>query len=238
MDMERFINRGEVGERAATPADIRWAQAVNSIDKLNAVLEADDTDIIEVDVSLSGDGEPIAAHPPVSVSDLTIAHLLDRIATTTVGLKLDFKDPLTVEPTLTRLTEMSLSQPVLLNADVLNTSDARRAKVNPDWFVKVCSDRYSRGILSVGWRTSGKDGSVYTEDNVLKMIGLCSEVTAVTHPVRATMLPASWEHIKQLLEIEGRTLTIWNTGPLDDELKAWVKANTDPAKCFYSVDLN
>lgn len=237
-DTDKCPNRSEFVELSTNPGEVRWAQAVNSLSKLSAKLYDDTIDIIESDVIRSSDGEPIAAHPPATTSDLTISHLVETISATEKGVIFDFKDPLAVEPTLAIAAQASLSQLVLLNADVLNTDEARKAKIDPDWFIGVCSEQYSRGVLSLGWRTSGKPGSVYTQSNVREMIELCSGIETVTHPVRAAMLPGSWEHIKQLIEAEGRTLKIWNTGPIDDQLKQWIKTNTDPSKCFYTVDLN
>lgn len=220
------------------PSEVRWSQGVNSLVKLETVMYTAVADFIETDVSMSASGEPIAAHPPVTKSDLSVQELLDRLAVSTIGLKLDFKDQRTVVPVLDRLAETPLAQPVILNADILNTDDARRAKINPHWFIETCLRNYPAGILSLGWRTSGKPGSIYTQENIDEMVELCDGLPAVTHPIRAAMLRESWSEVKQLLNGDGRTLTIWNTGPLPQDLKAWIKEHTDPAKCFYAVDLN
>ena len=221
-----------------SPAEVRWAQSVNSLAQLEAVMRADVVDIIETDVSMSVSGEPIAAHPPVTESDLSIQEILERLTASTIGLKLDFKDRRMVEPVLTRLAANPLAQPVILNADILNTNDARRAKIDPHEFIETCLRNYPAGLLSLGWRTSGKPGSVYTQENIDEMVELCAGLPAVTHPVRATMLRDSWSAVERLTDHDGRTLTIWNTGPLSQDLKAWVKNYTDPAKCFYAVDLD
>ena len=220
------------------PAEVRWAQGVNSLARLEVVVEGREVDVIETDVSMSLSDEPIAAHPPVNESDLCIEELLGRLVDSSIGLKLDFKDQRTVEPVLKRLAAQPLGQPVFLNADILNTDDARKAKIDPHWFIESCLRHYPEGILSLGWRTSGKPGSIYSQENIDEMIELCDGLPAVTHPIRAAMLRDSWDEVQQLLNAEGRTLTIWNTGPVQQDLKIWIKEHTDPLKCFYAVELS
>jgi hypothetical protein len=55
----------------------------------------------------------------------------------------------------------------------------------------------------------------------------------VTFPVRASILRASWVAVKRLLEGKGRTLTIWNSEPVNAELNNWLLKHTSKQNCFY-----
>ncbi|HEY1064281.1 MAG TPA: DUF2181 domain-containing protein [Candidatus Saccharimonadales bacterium] len=218
--------------------DVQWAQGTNSRASLERALTNPAVHFVEVDVSLSESGEPIAAHPPESHSDLSIGDLLGRMATTHVGLKLDFKNEQVVRPVLERFAESPLPQPVLLNADVLHVARVPEPHVQAERFIEQCQSLYPQGILSLGWRTRRTRGLVYSAENVQEMIALTRDLETVTYPVRATMLHNSWHNVRRLLVAEGRTLTVWNTGPLHERGREWVRANTDPRRCFYATDIN
>lgn len=218
--------------------DVRWAQATNSAGSLERALNGRGAHFVEVDVSLAENGEPIAAHPPEAQSDLTISDLLGRMASSHVGLKLDFKNERVVAPVLEQLAEQPLSQPVLLNADVLSVARVPEPHVRAEPFIEQCRALYPQGILSLGWRTQRKRGLVYSAENVQAMINITQDLDTVTYPVRATMLHNSWHNVQRLLRADGRTLTIWNTGLLTDRGRQWIRDNTDPRLCFYATDIN
>jgi hypothetical protein len=134
-------------------------------------------------------------------------------------------------PCLRKLQTAQLHQPVILNADILSTENAPSAIIPPEEFINGCQEFYPDGLLSVGWRTNY--GSTYTNEDINKMLQLCRNIKEVTFPVRASILPRSWENVKKLLEKDGYTLTIWNSEPLDHDLKKWIEQNTDLKKCFY-----
>lgn len=108
------------------PAAVRWAHAVNSQQALQAALAAGIT-MLEIDVILGDvDGvlQPLLAHPPATTSDLSLAALLRTLSTVAphaaVGLKLDFKQPAAVEPSLQLLKQVHWPSAtrLWLNADV------------------------------------------------------------------------------------------------------------------------
>lgn len=214
------------------PGDVQWVQFANWTGRLDIALADPAVDAVEVDVSVSTDGELIAAHPPVTESDLTITALIEKVADSRVALKLDFKRFNAVAPTLGLLATAGLQQPVILNADVLATEGTRPAKINPHRFIDTCHEAYDRGILSLGWRTRGKDDDRYTGADVDTMLELTDELDGVTFPVRAKMLPTSWVEVQRLLEAEDRTLTVWNTAPVGFLLNRWLRTHTDPANCY------
>lgn len=127
---------------AVSAAAVIWSHATNSIAELDAALKSN-VQYLEVDVIMgqqlrSGLDElridteeiPLCGHPPQTSSDLTIAALLARVISENranqrkgkcmVGLKLDFKDPAAVAPTLDELDACcwNWKWPLLLNADV------------------------------------------------------------------------------------------------------------------------
>jgi hypothetical protein len=69
------------------------------------------------------------------------------------------------------------------------------------------------------------------------MLELCKNLPYATFPVRASILPSCWDDVKRLIQKDGFTLTIWNSEPLDNDLKNWIFKNTDPKKCFYDIKI-
>ena len=104
---------------------VSWSHATNSRAKLDKAL-ADSTMMIEADVSLGAENEPIMAHPPANTSDLSLEQFLESVLASTQsgekkGIKLDFKFLGVVEPSLVMLDKLrdKLNIPVWLNADIL-----------------------------------------------------------------------------------------------------------------------
>ncbi len=220
--------------RDALSGEIKWAHAVNSVSALNDAIANPAIDFLEIDVSLSDTGEPIAAHPPIVESDLTISALLDKVKDINKGIKFDFKSFDAVEPVIGALATRPLSQVVFLNADVLTAFGSGKANIDGGEFIDACKG-YPKGILSLGWRTNASPICTYSRRNVKEMIELCSDLDHVTFPVRATMLPRSWDNIQLLLNRPNSSLTIWNSGPVNSRLKNWLANNTDPKNCFYDI---
>ncbi|QBD83074.1 DUF2181 domain-containing protein [Ktedonosporobacter rubrisoli] len=213
--------------------DISWAHAVNNQQRLQHFTHQAQTMMLEVDISISAEGEAIAAHPPSRTSDLTFAALLEVIKQSTQGLKLDFKDPGLLIPCLTELNKAQITQPVLLNADILQGENASASRFNALDFINTCNEIYPQGILSLGWTTSSH--SSYSRENIEAMLKLCQKLSEVTFPLRAHLLPASWPEISRLTETDGFSLTIWNSKPVDQELKAWLRQHTDPKRTCYDL---
>ena len=213
--------------------DATWVHAVNSKAKLKRFLNDAETMLLEVDIRISSYGELVAAHPPAFESDLTFDELLQAMASSKQGLKLDFKDPEALYPALTRLREVALPQPILLHADVLRNNPEFAPKFSPVAFLALCEKIYPQGFLSIGWTTAA--GVAYSKEKVDQMLALCRNVQQATFPVRASLLEASWEHLTLLLQKEGYSLTIWNVEPVEEELLTWMRANVDPARTLYDL---
>lgn len=214
--------------------DITWAHAVNSQEKLQWALANPQIMMIESDIRISPTGEVIATHPPLEESDLSFDQLLEALQTTKQGLKLDFKDVEAIAPCLARLQARQLPQPVLLNANVLQGMGGWPPQIEAPAFLRWCQDLYPQGILSIDW-TMGYYSTAYSHENVEEMLKLCCEyrLQQVTFPVRAKYLPASWEHVADLLQVEGYSLTIWDSTPLPKDLAHWLRRETDPTLVCY-----
>jgi hypothetical protein len=232
--MNRSLGKFLTGKEIRALGDIKWAHAVNDVKYLKEVLANPKVHFLEVDIDFSRSGDPIAAHYS-SESDLNLATLLNNIKYSKKGLKLDFKDPRAVIPTLALLKESQLLQPVILNADILSTKGAPAADIEPEWFIKNCQKHYPMGLLSLGWRTT--EVSLYSKNDVNKMLDICRGIKEVTFPIRASLLPDSWPYVKKLIKKDYYTLTIWDSRPMDHELKQWLIKNMDPNKCFYDLGL-
>lgn len=219
----------------ATIGEIRWAHAVNSKSLLDKALRNDDVHFIETDVNLSEDGRIVMSHDAAE-SDLSFEDLLDAIQVSNQGLKLDFKHPKAVKPALKKLHQRSLAQPLIVNADILAVQGAPAAEIDGRQFIELCKRYCPEGLLSLGWRTTSGAGSRYKDEDIEAMLTLCRELSSVTFPVRASMLPDSWEAIQRLIG-ENRTLTIWDNEAVSDTLQVWLRINTDPRDCFYDIRL-
>lgn len=219
--------------------DITWAHAVNSQEQLEGALADPQMMMVESDIRLSPTGEIIAAHPPLEESDLSFDELLEAIQTTKQGLKLDFKDVEAIRPCLAQLQARRMQRPVLLNANILQGMGGWSPKLQADEFLNWCNDLYPQGILSIDW-TMGYYSTAYSRDNVEEMLTLCHKhkLQQVTFPVRAAYLPACWEHVMLLLQVDGYSLTIWDNGPLSTEMVHWLRNETDPTRVCYDCQDN
>lgn len=218
-----------------TLGEVTWSHAVNNVAKLKRSIKDSKIMFIESDIRMSPQGEVVCAHQPEVDSDLTVEYLLEAMKKSKQGLKLDFKDPETVAPTLELLKVSGLRQPVLLNADVLQGNGGNPTKFDATEFIELCQRVYPEGILSLGWTITTFPKLPYTQEDVQSMIDLTSHISEITHPVRACLLPTSWNVLAKLLENPGRTLSVWNNEPVDTDLIAWIRKNTDPAKTFYDL---
>lgn len=203
------------------PADITWVHAVNTRARLQSAC-ASSVMMLECDVCAAPTGEIILAHPPATASDLTFAALLDTVRTLDKGIKLDFKDPAVVPAVLAALHAAPLAQPVLLNADIVRGQSAGPPAVDAGAFIDACTRRYPRGILSVGWTTVAPPAGGYSADNVRAMRALCAGRVGIVFPVRASLLPGSWAALQGLTRHPGAVLSLWDSGPVDQALYAWI----------------
>jgi hypothetical protein len=233
--MDELIRHLKAASDIQFIGDITWAHAVNNILLLEQAIADKNIDFLEIDISMGGNNEPIASHDSTE-SNLSFSYLLSRTEGVDKGLKLDFKGQEAVIPCLNELYTAKPSQPVILNADILSVQNAPSAKIEPQWFIDACQEYYPSGLLSLGWRTN--PDSTYTEDDIDAMLELCKDLKNVIFPVRASILPASWVAVKRLLEGKGRTLTIWNSEPVNAELNNWLLKHTSKQNCFYDFTIS
>ena len=218
------------------PGDVLWSHAVNSSEKLERFLELKEgVMFVESDIRLSVTQRiAVAVHPPATESDLAYVGLITRMQSSKQGLKLDFKDPEILIGCLDALKRAKLSQPVLLNADILQGNGANISKFSAAGFISLCQHLYPEGILSVGWTTTADPKLPYTAKNIDEMLALVKGIEEVTFPVRACLVRSSWSELQRLLAADPSwTLTIWNNEPVSPEDTDWLRASTDPARTYY-----
>lgn len=216
-----------------TPGEVTWSHAVNSNEKLDRILADPGIMMIESDIRVNNSGVAVAVHPPETESDLSFEELISKLKDSNKGFKADFKDPEILIICLKLLAESKLNQPVLLNADILQGNGANISKFSPAAFISLCQEHLPSAILSIGWTTVADPAYGYTSEQAEEMSRLSEQLVEVTYPVRACLLPNSWDNLLSLIQPEGRTLSIWNNEPVDDELRDFIRANTDPEKTFY-----
>ena len=135
---------------------------------------------------------------------ITAVFVNNAYKTKRYGVKLDFKDPLAVLPTLKLLHEtrttfnhVNINNTLLwLNADILRGPLGVPAKFDPDRFIEECQRYFPDAVLSLGWTTSspraicsrcchlssracswfdsGILGQTYTRAMVDRMLKLCT----------------------------------------------------------------
>jgi hypothetical protein len=208
--------------------DITWAHAVNNQELFQRALHDPEIMILETDVMLSAQGEIIMAHPPARDSDLGFDEFLQSMSQSKQAIKLDFKDPEILIPCLQALKESDITQPVLLNADIVWGNYV--PKFNGPGFIAVCKNLYPQGILSPDWANSGVP---YTQENIDAMLDLCKDNEQVTFPIEARLLPSSWTLLVQLLQRDQYSLTIWCGVPVTAELLHWLQDHTDPDRVSF-----
>lgn len=211
-------------------AAINWRHAVNTRQLLTDALEDPTTDFIEVDMRKAPTGALVAHHDSYP-SDMTFEFFVEQVKNKRIGLKFDFKDEASAVLALRRLAEFSMSQPIIVNADVIPSFDDN-PPIHASRFIHMCREMLPYALPSVGWYKRTSDPSPYTNKSVDRMIRATAEMTQVTYPVRASMLQESWLHLRRLLDTPGRSLTLWNTNEWNDELWAWCGDNIDPNRYF------
>lgn len=212
------------------PGDVHWSHAVNSLEKLQRTVKNNGIHVVESDIRINKAGEPVCVHPPETESDLSFVQLVDVMKRSDKALKLDFKDPEILEMCLKHLKKTPLTQPILLNGDILRGQGAAPSKFDAIEFLTICDTEYPQGMLSLGWTTNTTDG--YTRENIEEMVDLVAGRKGVTFPVRACLLEKSWDALTELLNIDPTyTLSIWNNEEVTNA--EWIRRHTNPDRCFY-----
>jgi hypothetical protein len=181
-----------------------WAHAVNSRAALAAALADPAVTMLEADVIVGLDvaGTLLMGHPPATTSDLSLQVLLcDLAAHNTAcsragqagkGLKLDFKDPLAVDPALEMLRRCPLGVRIWLNADVLPGPFGTPPRFCAPEFVACCLAKGpSDAVLSLGWTVGAPTWPWqlgYTAGHVASMLQLCAAhgLTRVTFAMQVS----------------------------------------------------
>ncbi|KFW80263.1 Protein FAM151B, partial [Manacus vitellinus] len=183
---------------------------------------------------------PILAHPPDTDSDITLQEWLTQMVNTNKGIKLDFKSPDAVGPSLELLgqVEQQLRRPVWINGDIL-------AGPVPD-FAHFVSQLNHSVKLWVGWGLFVKvffnpvfSPAGYDWGMVEEMSQLCQALSQpVTFPVRAVLVPRSLPALRWLIQQSDRySLTVW-TGKDDiysvEDLLS-IRENFDKSRVYYDI---
>jgi len=209
----------------------KWAHSCCSVALLETALSNNAITAIEVDIvmgTLSGSGGeelPIAAHPPVHTSDLSVEALLKRcLQDRKRHIKLDFKEMKALQACLPMVAKMkeafaATRQAIFVNADVLPGPGRRnKAVAMPAKDVLAAVKQFCPGInLSLGWTTRVASGEVYSKEECQAMADLCKqeEFTAgcgIVFPVAARAAVNAEDELAALLKcVPGSQLLIWTS---------------------------
>ncbi|KNC81479.1 hypothetical protein SARC_06207 [Sphaeroforma arctica JP610] len=244
----------------------QWAHATNTRDLIDIALADELIIFVEADVAYgtwqetgtskaemeekvtdeSQRKDLVMCHPPMYVSNLRLVDLVAFV----VGcervrvLKLDFKDPNAVEPSMKVLKkndklDVATNLELWLNADILTGPGGTDALFSPDDFIDQTLE-FPGAVLSLGWTTgvtSPRDLG-YTTQMVTDMLTLCgrSELKGlhITFPVHGVHALNSEKDMLRLLDADPLyTITFW--GEADMHVVDWIE-NTFPPDRVY-VDL-
>jgi len=213
----------------------RFAHAVNSQERLLAVLRDPSVDFVEADVMVSApeDGAPpiaIISQPPLRQSNLILEGFLFATAhaSTALGVKLDFKEPAAcplARPLLDRERGWGRPRPVWLNADILRGPGGAASPFDPDAFITEWRYAMPEATLSLGWTTNPSLWDCrYTPAMVTDMLTRCRGAPNVTLAVHAFYASLSTTEMARLMDA-GHSLTLW--GPADRRVHAYLASLPD-----------
>ncbi|XP_020326165.1 protein FAM151B isoform X1 [Oncorhynchus kisutch] len=209
--LEYFLSQGKMQVKDA--ADIEWAHAANSKNKITEALQSS-AHMIEADILLRSNDpkDPIMAHPPETDSDVTLRDWLKEVKASDKGIKLDFKSLAAVAPSMVLLDEVraELHGPVWINADILPGPGGKATPLDPKVFLEAAVTPGSHGdVLSLGWTTgwtADTHNPGYSWEMVREMEAMCRTLRhPVTFPVRAALLAQSFSQLHWLLQQSDRS---------------------------------
>jgi hypothetical protein len=195
------MNNFSSSSNLPNPKLLFWAHSTCSKDELSAALTNLNITAIEADIVMGYEQndinevspmvQPVMAHPPQYLSDLTFGTFIEMATTRPHSkdfqqkhLKLDFKEIATVRPVLESLHQVfcksddSFDQMVFLNADILAGPGKRYGKLEmeADIFIKEClgfaqkSEKHrSQCAFSLGWRVDCRSLGGYTTFDIIEM---------------------------------------------------------------------
>lgn len=218
--------------KVGCPWDIRWVHAVNRFQKLEQCCNSLQVMMIEGDISVRGKTVAMA-HDSNQEVDLTFDIWIEKIAASKKGAKLDFKEPLAVFPCLKKLQNANLKIPIFLNANILQGPGGKTPKFKAIEFIDLCKKYYPQGILSIDWTTEYLPNAKYTKDMIYQMLDIIKKYNVpITFPIRACYLKSSYSELQPLIQKPNYTITIWNSEPILNDLKDWMKHKLDRNKTF------
>ncbi|XP_002737519.1 protein FAM151B-like [Saccoglossus kowalevskii] len=219
---------------------LTWAHAVNSNNKLYQALKSD-VIMVEADIILDKSGEPIMAHPPATVSDITLESWLDKLLSTDKGMKLDFKELASVESSLQLVKQQQArlkNRWLWLNADIVEAAPGHPA-VDAHKFIDLCTKYFPSATLSVGWNLQKGINYEYTWGLIFDMMQYVNEIQQnVTFPVAAALVCTSLKQLLWLLGVkETFTLTLWShpDHPIDTAALVYLRNHSNTNRIFYDL---
>jgi hypothetical protein len=182
------------------PKQLRWAHSTCSKEHLRHALLDLNITAIESDIvighelnesnEVSSLLQPVMAHPPQFLSDLTFDTFIGMTTTDDTKdfqhkhLKLDFKEIGAIDPALNSLHKVlcretkSFQQAVFLNADILKGPGKRcgTLDIEADIFIEKClafiqrSEKHCRQCaFSIGWKVDCRALEGYTKQDIMEM---------------------------------------------------------------------
>ncbi|XP_078665182.1 protein FAM151A-like [Branchiostoma floridae x Branchiostoma belcheri] len=234
--------------------EVTWSHGVNSKVMLTEAL-AGDVMMLEVDVTLRGYGTPaqsdvpVAAHPPLTDSDVTVEEWLEAALRTDKGIKLDFKSLEAVAPTLRMLQSHihHMKRPLWINADIAPGPNAGQKEVHipASEFLSTVNQLFPNCTLSLGWTTGfyhDRENGGYTREMVEAMHAVTKDLRQpVTFPVRASLIgEESMKNLQWLLDQSNRySLTLWTSTMTGDAHRLYdmvrLRKAISPSRIFYDL---
>ncbi|XP_078664903.1 protein FAM151A-like isoform X3 [Branchiostoma floridae x Branchiostoma belcheri] len=194
---------------------LTWSHGTNHREKLAEALRRR-SNIIEADVILGDQNQPIMGRPTDTGYDITLEDWLSAImaADHDVAVKLTFHTTEAVVPTMTMLRQnmSKIDFPVIINAGVLAPSyGSEQPALDPDLVFNPTYGLYPNGATtSIQFNGITLQGGI-TREMARNTHALAQRLTSpVTFTILAAVAVTSWPNVKWLLELsEGYTLTLY-----------------------------
>ncbi len=201
-------------------SQIKWAHRANFKKRFFLALSYKNTDALEIDlVSMPGVSVRIG-HDLHDSSDLDLGAFFEGVKTTKKIIKLDFKDPGSLQELgrIVRARNLWIkNKAVIVNADVLKGPGGVEAKFSPKKFFRLARKNFPFAAISLGWTTSlSKNSSGYTQKDLSRMMELIRYFRKTRKEkffiaVRASFFRQSRQSLRSLLFSRSVFLSFWES---------------------------
>jgi hypothetical protein len=176
---------------------------------LRSPAEVAEADVLLGTLSTGSEIQPVMAHPPDRLSDLSFDDWLKAMAEHDRCIKVDLKEPDVVTPVLESLHRQRFpAHRLMLNADIFEGPGGGPSQLGVD-DLRLCREAYPSAVISFGC-TTGPNADPYTDTEISNLLQAGALLgPPYTLALRAEMLLADLP-VLQVLNDHDAHVTVWN----------------------------